>query len=168
MTKLVKHTHLPNIFDNFFGKNELLQPFDSLIDQVFNETFPTFTKDVGNNFFQQGSYPKCNVVDHPDKIMIEAAIPGMAKEDVDIEILNEHLTISGIKQQDQSNNDVEPTRYIRRELKKSAFRRSFKLGDNLRADKISASFDNGILHVEIPKKEPVKVEIEKPKHVKIK
>jgi len=166
MTKIIKRRtpfHTNDI------RSELLQPFDSLVDRVFNESFPNLSKEFGSNFFQQGSYPKCNVLDYSDKMIIEAAIPGMDKDDVDIQILDQTLTISGNKQKDDKLvNEEGLLNYVHRELKKSAFRRTFNLGKNLQADNISAEFDQGILYVTIPKREPVKVEIEKPKHVKIK
>ena len=147
-------------------RDEFFTPFDSLFNKVFNETFPYATKELGPNFFEQGSYPKVNVMEHPQRVTIEAAVPGLAHEDVDIEILNNTLTISGDKQSSREE-DHEAT-FVRRELKKSSFQRTFKLGDNLMPEDISATFENGMLYVDIPKKEPVRVTVEQPKAQKVK
>jgi HSP20 family protein len=166
----MKNKHLPTIFattnnlDKF--KQEFLTPFDSIFNKVFNDSFPYATKELGPNFFEQGSYPKVNVMDHPDRMTIEAAVPGLGGEDVDIEILNHTLTISGSKQ--IAREEDANVNFVRRELKKSAFQRSFTLGDNLRPEDIKATFENGMLYVDIPKKEPVRVDIEQPQAKKVK
>ena len=69
------------------------------------------------------------------------------------------LTISGNKREDVQEEGV---RYIRKELKRSSFKRSFKLGDNLKDTGIQADFNNGLLMVTVPKREE-----EKPRKVKI-
>ena len=166
MTKIVKRTTFPAIFNDLDRmKTEFITPFDALFNKVFNDTFPTATKELGPKFFEQGSYPKVNVEDHPDKVVIEAAVPGLTKSDVDIEILKDTLTLSGGKQMASEQDGVT---YTRRELKKSAFQRSFTLGDNLVKDDISAKFSNGLLRISLPKVEPQRVEEEVPKKVKIK
>ena len=76
----------------------------------------------------------------------------MKKESLGIEVEDGVLTISG----DKHNPIDEKGRYIRKELKHSSFRRSFQLGENLDTEKINANFLDGVLRIEIPKKEPVK------------
>ena len=74
----------------------------------------------------------------------------MTKELLNIEVEDHILTISGDKHQLED----EDARYIIKELKHSSFRRSFELGDNLCSD-ITATFEEGVLRIEIPKKEQV-------------
>jgi HSP20 family protein len=141
------------------SREEFLTPFDSLFDNVLAKAFPAFGQEFGIEFFGNNSYPKVDVVDYDDKITIEAEIPGLGKEEVSVDLEENILTISGLK---HSHDEDTSTRYIRKELKRSSFKRSFKLGDNIRHDKTKADFNNGILLVELPKKEP-----EKPKKIKI-
>ena len=71
------------------------------------------------------------------------------------------LTISGEKKAELENPEI---RYVYKELKRSSFKRSFKVDDSaLNVEKISAKFDNGILNVRIPKKEVVETKAKKVK-----
>ena len=156
MKQLAKVGYVPSIFSH---RDEFLTSFDKIFDEMMSNSFPNFGKEFGIDFFEKNSYPKCDTIDLPDKIQIEMEIPGVDKSDISIEIQNidgiKALVISGKK----STKDVEEKKnYIRRELKRSAFRRSFKLHEGLEGDKINAEFKNGILLIDIPKREPEKVE----------
>ena len=141
------------------SRDEFLTPVDSLLDRFFNEAVPAFGQDFGVEFFGNNSYPKVDVKDYDDKITIEAEIPGLAREDVSVDLESQVLTITGGKREVK---DDEGARYIRKELKRSSFKRSFKLGDNMNVKKIQADFDNGLLLVTVPKREK-----DEPKKVKI-
>ena len=88
------------------------------------------------------------MINHEDFIEIEAAIPGMDRSDIDVEITDSVLTIQGNSNQ---NTKISDEQYVKREIKRSAFKRSFALNDNLDSENISASFDKGILTLGIPK-----------------
>ena len=141
------------------SRDEFLTPVDTLIDRFFNEAMPAFGTEFGVEFFQNNSYPKVDVTDHPDKIMIEAEIPGLSRDDVSVDLEQNVLTITGGKRDTAVDNGVQ---YIRKELKRSSFKRSFKLGDNMNVKKIKADFENGLLNITVPKREK-----EIPKKVKI-
>ena len=132
-------------------RDEFLTPFDRVFDDMFSNMFPTFSRDFGEDFFVKGSYPKVNVVNREGSIDIEAAIPGMNKDDVTVEITEGTLTIQGHSNQ---HEDIDDAQYVRREIKRSAFQRSFKLGENLNHNSITAKYDNGILTLNIPKITP--------------
>ena len=159
MVNVKSHSLLPTLFD----RDEFLTPFDRLFDRVMFDSFPTFGNELGIDFFEKNAYPRINVTDHKDKVKIVAEVAGLDKENVGIDIEDNVLTISGEKQESNEEGNGE-VRYIRRELKRSSFKRSFRLGDNMDSDNVNASFNNGILTVEIPKVEPDKP---KKKFVKI-
>lgn len=141
------------------SRDEFLTPVDTLIDRFFNEAMPAFGNEFGVEFFGNNSYPKVDVTDHDDKIMIQAEIPGLSKQDVSVDLEENMLTISGGKRQEA---EADNTRYIRKELKRSSFKRTFKLGDNMNVKKIKADFENGLLNITVPKREkdlPKKVKI---------
>jgi len=145
------------------SKSEFLTPFDAIFDDMINSMFPTASRDLGENFFNKGSYPKVNVINKIDSLLIEAAIPGMSREDVDVEVHDGVLTVRGSSNQHENINDGQ---YVKREIKRSSFQRSFRLGENLLSSKITASYEKGILSLNIPKKviedspsDPVKIEI---------
>jgi len=132
-------------------KQEFLTPFDRIFDDMLGSMFPTIANDFGDDFFTKGSYPKVNVINYDQCIEIDAAIPGMTKDDVDVEITDGVLTINGVSNQ---RTPVDDSQYLKREIKRSSFRRSFTLGDNLDSENVSAKFDNGILTLSIPKLVP--------------
>ncbi len=141
------------------SREEFLTPFDSFFDNVIEKAFPAFGQEFGVSFFGNNSYPKVDVLDNSNSIQIEAEIPGLSKDDVSVELEEDILSIVGNKQEKVQSPDV---KYIRRELKRSSFKRSFKLNGSLDLKNIKADFKNGILNVSINKLEP-----EKPKKVKI-
>jgi HSP20 family protein len=112
-----------------------------------------------SSFFGNNSYPKVDIIDQADSIEFEAEIPGLQKDEVSVEFQEGILSISGQKRQKESQQEVS---YIRKELKRSSFQRSFKLSDSFNTDKIKAKFENGLLLISVPKKKP-----EKTKKVKI-
>jgi HSP20 family protein len=120
---------------------------------------PSFTDEFGVNFFGSNSYPKVDVIDYDDRITIEAEIPGLSKKEVSVDLEENILTISGAKQSKDESLEI---KYIRKELKRSSFKRSFKLGENINQKNVNADFNNGVLLITLPKKEP-----EKPKKIKI-
>ena len=151
MTKIfVKPGHL--------NRDEFLTPFDKVFDHLMEQTFPTFKEEVGVSF-NQGAYPKVNVYEYDDKIGIVAEIPGLDKKNVTVDVEDSVLTISG----DKHGFDSDGGKCITRELKQSAFKRSFNLGEHLDGDNVGASFKDGMLSISIPKIEP-----EKPKKTFVK
>ena len=142
MTKIfVKPSHL--------NRDEFLTPFDKVFDHLMEQTFPTFKEDVGVSF-NKGAYPKVNVYEYDDKIGIVAEIPGLDKKNVSVEVEEDVLIISG----DKHGFDSDGGKCITRELKQSAFTRSFNLGEYLDGTKVSAKFKDGMLSISIPKIEP--------------
>ena len=142
MTKVfVKPSHL--------NRDEFLTPFDKVFDHLMEQTFPTFKEDVGVSF-NKGAYPKVNVYEYDDKIGIVAEIPGLDKKNVSVEVEDQVLIIWG----DKHGFDSDGGKCITRELKQSAFKRSFNLGEYLDGKNVSAKFKDGMLSISIPKKEP--------------
>lgn len=143
--------------DDLFS--EFMIPFDRLFDDFFRNSFPTLQNKYGGDFFVKGSYPKVDIRDTEESIVIEAAVPGMSKEDISIEVEDGILKVAGSKSEDDSRND-----YIYRELKRSSFRRSWNLSDQLDHQSVKATFENGMLNIEISKlkldKRPNRLKIE--------
>ena len=126
MTKIfVKPSHL--------NRDEFLTPFDKVFDHLMEQTFPAFKEEVGVSF-NQGAYPKVNVYEYDDKIGIVAEIPGLDKKNVTVDVEEDVLIISG----DKHGFDSDGGKCITRELKQSAFTRSFNLGEYLDGTKVSA------------------------------
>ena len=155
MTKVAFRTGIP-----YFDRDTFLTPFDKMFDSMVESQFPDIVKSVGVKPYQGSAYPKVNVYEYDDKVGIVAEIPGLNKKQLNVDVEDGVLTISGDK---HSTFEDDGAKVIRRELKQSSFKRSFELGELLDGDNIAANFKDGVLSVSIPKIEP-----EKPKKTYIK
>lgn len=122
--------------------------------------FPTFFDDFFNrdlfdtrlNSFARGTVPAVNVKEEDKGFHIEMAAPGLKKEDFKIELENDVLKISA--EFNEENNTEEQGQYSRREFRYASFSRSFRLPENtVDSEKINASYQDGILMIEVPKRE---------------
>ena len=150
MTKVAFHTGIP-----FFDRDEFLTPFDKMFDNIVETQFPDITKSVGVKPYQGSAYPKVNVYEYDDKVGIVAEIPGLDKKQLNVEVEEGVLTISGDK---HGIHKEDGAKVLRRELKASSFKRQFELGELLDGENISANFKDGVLSISVPKIEPTKPE----------
>jgi HSP20 family protein len=89
----------------------------------------------------------------PDALVVEAALPGVKPEDVDITVTGDTLTISG---HSSDEADREEEGWLLREIRRGSFSRTVSLPADLRSDAATASFENGMLRLSIPKAEQAK------------
>ena len=149
MTKVMFHTGNFPIPD----RDEFLTPFDKMFDNLVERQFPEVVKQVGVKPYQGSAYPKVNVYEYDDKIGIVAEIPGLEKGQLNVDVEEGVLTISGDK---HGVWEEDGAKVLRREIKSSSFKRSFTLGEMLNGNDIKANFKDGVLSIEIPKIEPAK------------
>ncbi|MCK4596501.1 Hsp20/alpha crystallin family protein [bacterium] len=97
--------------------------------------------------------PAVDISENKDSIHVDVEIPGMKKEDIRVSLENNVLMLKGEKKQEREINEQNCHRLERRY---GSFVRSFELPMPVQADKIKASYKNGVLHVELPKAEEVK------------
>lgn len=115
------------------------------VNELMNSLFESNNAD---NYGRRDGYtPKTNIIKNENDYLLEMALPGFDKKDVEINIDKNNLII---KSEKEMNNEVE---YITREFGYYSFEREFILSDKVEVDKIKASFENGILKVSIPFKE---------------
>ena len=108
--------------------------------------------------------PAVNITENKDEFMVSLAIPGMKKEDFNIDIEGNMLTISSEKEESKEEKDE---KYTRKEFNYSSFSRSFSLPDEVNMEKIDARYVDGVLKLSLPKKEEAK-KIATSKHIAIK
>ena len=122
----------PSIFDDFFGTDH----------------YPV-------NYHRNGykSLPAVNISEGDNEFTIEVAAPGLEKKDFKIDLDNDCLTIASIR---EDKNQETHDNYTRREFRYNNFSRSFTLPELVDAESITAAHKNGILTVNIPKKEEAK------------
>ena len=125
------------------------------INRVFNEQLH---RGEGETAAGRAWAPVVDILETSNDLVVRAELPGMSRDDIDIEVTAESLTISGERTFDEASRE----KYIRVERPYGAFRRSFSIGVPVQPDKVKASYKDGILEVSIPKAEEVK-----PKKIKI-
>ena len=124
----------------------------------FAPTFPALLENFLNDFERvapthQHSFPAVNVLESDNSFKIELAAPGLKKEDFKINIHENVLTISS---EQKTENEENNGKYTRKEFNYKSFKRSFTLPKTVDGEKIVASYDNGVLGLELPKKEEAK------------
>jgi HSP20 family protein len=121
----------------------------SLADDFLKTNFWGDLLDAGNSC----TTPAVNIVEKEEDFQIEVAAPGFSKDDFKVNLNNNVLTISSEK---ENKKEEDEKNYSRREFSYSSFTRSFTLSEHVDAEKISASYKDGILHIHLPKKEEAK------------
>lgn len=126
------------------------------MDRLFDDDYRPFRFLAGG--FDGPGLP-LDVTTDSDKLTIEAALPGVNPDDVDITVENGTVTISGKTASERSGEEGS---YLVQEIRRGSFSRSVTLPTGLETDKATASFENGVLRLDIPKAEQVK-----PRQIKI-
>ena len=132
-----------------YSKFNQVVPSGSLnkwIDTLFNTTLADA---MGTDFTV--SSPSVNVIEQDKHFTMELAAPGLEKKDFNIRIENDYLVISAEKKT-ESEETVKPN-FTRREFNYASFKRSFQLDDNINREGITASYENGVLNITLPKKD---------------
>ncbi|NMC39189.1 MAG: Hsp20/alpha crystallin family protein [Bacteroidales bacterium] len=135
MSLIRKYENFPawsNFFNDFFNRDLL-----DWTTRNFSDTNTTL--------------PSVNIKEGEENYEVEMAAPGLQKKDFKIELANDVLTISSEKKVE--NETKKGQQFTRREFSYQSFNRSFTLPHTVDGEKISASYENGILRVLIPKKE---------------
>ncbi|MEA3504567.1 MAG: Hsp20/alpha crystallin family protein [Bacteroidota bacterium] len=114
-----------------------------------NELMNSFFESENNYSTKESFSPKTNIVKNEKEYILEMALPGFEKKDIEINIDENRLVIKSEKEMSQ---EVEYTTY---EFGYKPFERKFTLSDKVETDNIKASFENGVLKMEIPMKEIV-------------
>ncbi|MCF8379985.1 MAG: Hsp20/alpha crystallin family protein [Bacteroidales bacterium] len=117
--------------------NDSLYNFSNLWDSYLNDDFG----------FLNPQSPKVNIREEEDRFLLEMAVPGISKKDININVEKDVLRISHEEKQKTEDKD-----FSRIEFNYSGFDRSFKLGDSVDLSKIEAKMENGILQISLLKK----------------
>lgn len=128
--------------------------FDLLEDVFFDPFFRT----------NESKMMKTDIKEHENNYTIDVDLPGYDKENIKVDVDDGYLTVHATM--DTSNEDTEKGKFVRRERYFGECSRSFYVGDNIEVEDIKASFKNGTLTLEIPKKEEKK-ELPEKKYVQI-
>lgn len=128
---------------NPFGSKD--HPLHTIADHFFNGSIADF---VGSDFVN--NQPSVNILESEKAFNIELAAPGLEKKDFHLKVEEDQLKITFEK---KTKEESEGKKFTRREFSYNSFERTFNLSDNVDKNKISASYENGILNITITKKE---------------
>ena len=127
-----KHSnYLPTLISDFWGE----------------DMFPTFEQNWSLT-------PAVNIIESEQDFKVEVAAPGLCKDNFKVHVEKNILEISSEKTDEQ---DIRDKKYIRKEFSYSEFKRTFSLPSSVDAEKINATHKDGVLTVEIPKKDEAKI-----------
>ncbi len=135
----------PALFDDFF--------------RPWNEWF-----DNGGIMGKTLNLPAVNITENKNDFKVSLAVPGMKKNDFNIDIEGNMLTISCEKEAQKEEKEI---RFTRKEYNYSSFSRSFTIPEDVNREKIDASYEDGILKLSLPKKEEAK-KLLTSKHITVK
>lgn len=130
-------------------------PFFNLVDRFFAEpTCNSLTNDASSSTAETGPrqlrwVPPVDIVESTDAFVVTADLPGLSKEDIDISLEGNMLTVSG--ERSYVHNEESDTKFRRVERAHGTFRRSFRIPAEVDASKVEAGFANGVLTLTMPK-----------------
>ena len=133
--------------DRMFGAMDLLR---NRMDRIFNEYETPWLQ--GPAYTLTANSPRTNLLDRGDKFEVQAVVPGISKDDLNIKIQGNYLEISGKR----TVKTPEGYKIHRNERSGTTFSRSFTLPDEIDAGKVDAVLKDGILYLALPKSEAAK------------
>ena len=147
-----------NVKLKIINKMTLIKRSNSLFPSVPSFFDDFVTRDVFDwsnaNNANGSSLPAVNIKEDDDNFEVEVAVPGLKRDDFNIELENDVLKISS---ENKSKSETDDNNYMRREFRYSSFKRTFSLPENkIDGDKVEAKYTDGVLHVTLPKREEAK------------
>jgi len=140
-----------------------LERFRREIDRLFEDffsgvRFPSLFKRV-RELEEFPTYPAIDMYDDKDNVVVKAEVPGLSKDDIEIQIKGRDLIIKGEKKKEE---EIKEDNYYYAERSYGSFSRVIRLPIDIKPDKVKAKFKNGVLEIILPK-----VEEAKPKEIKV-
>ncbi|MGB2696509.1 MAG: Hsp20/alpha crystallin family protein [Candidatus Zixiibacteriota bacterium] len=135
------------------------RPFRDLVsiqdemNRLFNDFFGRVPSRFEGDLSASEWNPSVDISETKDEIVVKAEVPGMKKDDIKINLQDNVLTLKGERKQEKEEKE---TNFYRMERCYGSFTRSFNLPTMVQADKIKASYKDGILNITLPKAEEVK------------
>ncbi|MGN0191362.1 MAG: Hsp20/alpha crystallin family protein [Candidatus Cryptobacteroides sp.] len=142
------------------------------LPELFNDLFDFDY--VAPQYRRTSSTPAINVIERESEYEVEIAAPGMTKDDFKVNLTPDNELVISLEKKTENKNCEEKEgcgkakkgQYLRREFSYTSFRQSFTLPEDIEAEKISAAMENGVLKIELPKKE-VKKEVPTTRNIEI-
>lgn len=134
--------------NNYDDVDDWMKLFDRDFDHMFapaERKDPLFGKNAKNLM-------KTDVRETESTYEVDVDLPGFKKDEIHVDFKDGYLTVSARKEVDKDEKEKESGRMIRQERYSGNLERSFYVGDGVTAEEITASFENGVLRLSVPKK----------------
>jgi HSP20 family protein len=157
---------MDNIFDTFRRDIEnTMMPWSS--SSLWNWRFPSLptTEDIEDQITVR--MPIFDMVDKEDRYELKVEVPGIEKEKVKVKATEDSVEISGEQSKEEESEDKRK-RFIYNERSYNSFYRKIPIPEEIVPSKVRAKMSNGVIHIDLPKKNPTKLEEEEGTTVEIK
>lgn len=136
----------------------LLAPrsISGLVNTLLNSDFPRFFRDdfFNDSWTRSEALVPVNIKEEEKSFILEIVAPGLSKDKFSIQVNDDVLAIS-FENKEREEEKSESGKWIRTEYKTRSFKRSFNLGEKVDVEQITAKYENGVLVIDLPKKETV-------------
>mgnify|MGYP002079515347 CR=1 FL=1 len=132
-----------------YNKPSGIRGVSPVFNQLFSEMFDNFAG-TGLRAMPGVSMPSVNVLENDKQFTLEISAPGFSKEEIQISVEEDSLIISGESKTEKEESDK---KYTRKEFSRQNFQRSFSLPETVSQENIGAKFENGVLYIDLPKKQ---------------
>lgn len=145
----------------FGGLSRWERDMDRMMEEFFGRRMRPFWPERWSRAEEvEMTVPSVDVFEEKDDVVVKAELPGLDKDNIEVNVTDHLLTIKGEKKKEE---EVKEENYYRAERSYGSFLRTLELPKDVQADKVKASFKNGILEIRMPKTEEAKA-----KEVKVK
>ncbi|MFW5928384.1 MAG: Hsp20/alpha crystallin family protein [Thermoplasmatota archaeon] len=141
-----------DLFMNPFKEMEtLFEDLDKTFDRFFGR--PLMRKERGRQMIPSLRGPACDLRDLGDEYVCELDLPGMSKDDIEVEVREDSLRVKGEARKETKEEGED---YVRQERRYRSFNRELPMPEDVISEDAEATLNNGVLKVSLPKKEPEK------------
>lgn len=120
------------------------------MDDLFDMPQRTYTKSYSANGLM-----KTDIKESEEGFTIEMDLPGFCREDISAELKDGYLTVTATAKKAEENASDKKEKYVQKERFHATCNRSFYVGDNMKQEDIKAKYENGVLTLQVPKKEEI-------------
>jgi HSP20 family protein len=150
---------MDDIFDTFRSDIEdMMMPWSSS-SSLWDWRFPPLSPTEENNDQSMARMPIFDMVDKEDRYELKVEVPGIEKEKLKVKATKDSLEISGEQSKEEESEDKRK-RFVYNERSYNSFYRKIPVPEEIVSSKVRAKMSNGVLHIELPKKNPTKLEEE--------
>lgn len=120
------------------------------MDDLFDMPQRTYAKSYSANVLM-----KTDIKESEERFTVEMDLPGFCREDISAELKDGYLTVTATAKKAEENTSDKKEKYVQKERFHATCNRSFYVGDNMKQEDIKAKFENGVLTLQVPKKEEI-------------